>query len=267
MVIDVHGHLGNINHAPFWAADAPKLESYCQQAKVDQLWISSAKSLMYDVAEGNREVRDAIRDSERLLGYMVINPVFPETREELRYLDHEKVIGVKIHPDYHGFNMASRRVQTFLDEIAQRTRLMLFHVSCMPGTGFADPMEIARFAERHPQTNFILAHIAGIFQNDHYPYYPNLQGLEKVAELGLSNVYIDTAHHLMYVYPGVMEQVVEIAGADQLVFGTDAPLQGPAQMRFAIETIQALDLPQSEKDKILSGNALKLLGWSKGGLR
>jgi len=260
MIIDVHGHLGNINQAPFWAADAKKLEDYCDRAGVDKLCISSSKSLMYDVHEGNLEVARAIQDSQKLLGYVVVNPVFPETRAELSLLEEsEKFVGVKIHPDYHGFDMASRRAVEFLDEIAERTSLMLFHVSCMPGTGFADPMRIARFAERHPKTNIIMAHIAGIFQNEHYPYFPNLRGLEEVSELGLKNVFIDTAHHLMYVYPGVMEKVVELAGADQLVYGTDAPLQGPAQMRFAIEIIEALPIPDADKHKILAGNALKLL--------
>ncbi len=31
------------------------------------------------------------------------------------------------------------------------------------------------------------------------------------------------------------------------------------QMRFAIEMIQSLDIPQTDKDKILYANAIKLL--------
>ena len=167
---------------------------------------------------------------------------------------------MKVHPDYHGYDMASPRAVAFLDEVADQVELMLFHASCMPGTGFADAVQIAKFAQRHPKTNVVLAHLAGIFQNPIYPYFPNLQGCENVAALELENVYIDTAHYLMYVYPGVMERMVEIVGADHIVFGTDAPLQGPMQMRFAIEVIQALDIPQSDKEKILYANAQSLLG-------
>jgi len=260
MIIDVHGHLGNINQAPFWSAPADSLEAYCSDAGVDLLCVSSAKSLMYDAHEGNMELDAALRASTRLLGYVVVNPVFPDSMNDLRLIeDNRKFKGVKVHPDYHGYNMDSRRMADFLDEVAKQTTLMLFHVSCMPGTGFADPGSVARFAERHPDTSIIMAHVAGIFQNGNYPYFPNLQGLEKVASMGLANAYVDTAHYLMYVYPGVMDRIVELAGADHLVFGTDVPLQGPMQMRFAIEAVMAAGITAEEKTKILCRNAAALL--------
>lgn len=262
MIIDVHGHLGNINFAPFWQADENKLEEYCSQSGVDWLCISSSKSIMYDVSEGNADLDVALQNTSKLLGYVVVNPLFPESRKDLQLLSsNAKFRGVKVHSDYHGYDLASPRMATFLDEIAAsgEVDLMLFHVSCMPGTGFADAMTVAAFAERHPNVKIIMAHMAGIFQNGNYPYFPNQDKLEKVANLRLPNVYIDTAHFLMYVYPGVMETMLELAGADHIVFGTDAPLQGAAQMRFAIETIQALPISQQDKDKILFKNAAALL--------
>ena len=63
----------------------------------------------------------------------------------------------------------------------------------------------------------------------------------------------------MYTYQGVMEKMVELLGADHIVFGTDCPLQGPMQMRFAREIIQNLEISDADKRKILCGNAKKLL--------
>jgi len=260
MIIDMHGHLGNINQAPFWAADAATLEEYCRRAGVDQLCVSSARSLMYDVREGNAELDAALRHTQRLFGYVTVNPMVPESLEDIDLLrTNDRFRGVKVHPDYHGYDMVSRRAITFLDRVAEEVPLMLFHVSCMPGTGFADPGRIADFAGRHQKTSFILAHLAGIYQNGLYPYFPNLRGLEEVAARKLDNVLVDTAHYLMYVYPGVMERVVEIAGPDHLVFGTDVPLQGPQQMRFAVEVIEALKIPREDKERILYRNAQRLL--------
>ena len=256
MIIDIHGHLGNINQAPFWAADAKQLEQYCQKAGVDLLCISSAKSIMYDAMEGNRELDAALKNSERLLGYVTVSPVFPESADDLCLLkSNPKFKGVKVHPDYHGFDMASPRVAYW---IGLRKVELMPSMFLHAGTGFADAVRVAELP-RHPRTNFIMAHIAGFFQNGNYPYFPNLQGCENVAAMKLENVFIDTAHFLMYVYPGVMEKMVAIVGANHIVFGTDAPLQGPMQMRFAIEVIQSLNIPQRDKELILSGNAKKLL--------
>ncbi len=260
MIIDIHGHLGNINFAPFWAADAARLEQYAGEAGIDRLCVSSARALMYDTSEGNRELDAALSCTTRLLGYVTVNPMFPETINDLALLENTpKFIGAKAHPDYHGYHVSSRVARDFLDAVAERVPLMLFHVSCMPGTGFADAGAILDFAERHPRTTIVMAHLAGIFQNPVYPYFPNLSGLEKVAERRLDNVYVDTAHTLMYVYPGVMERMVELLGADHIVFGTDVPLQGPMQMRFALEIIRALKLPAAETAKMLGGNAEKIL--------
>jgi predicted TIM-barrel fold metal-dependent hydrolase len=261
MVIDIHGHLGNINQAPFWAAEAATLERILEAAGVDRLCVSSAKSIMYDAREGNADLDRALKDSTRLLGYVTVNPLFPESLDDLGLLAAErKFVGAKAHPDYHGYNLRSRKAQDFLSEVARRVPLMLMHVSCMPGTGFADAEQTAEFAARHPGTHFVLAHLAGIYQNPQYPYFPNLEGLEKVAAFKLPNLYVDTAHYLMYVYPGVMEQMVDIIGAEHIVFGTDAPLQGAAQMRFALEIIRTLDIPAADKERILCGNAEHVLG-------
>lgn len=263
MVIDVHGHLGRINQAPFWAADAAQLDASLVEAEVEELWISSARSLMYEAREGNAETMKALKDSQRLRGYVVMNPVCPDSLLDLPLLENDRVVGVKIHPDYHGYDARSSRVRGFLKEVAESTPLILTHISCMPGTAFSETGKLLEYANEHPGTRFIFAHIGGIFQDSLYPYFPNYEGLEKIAAARLDNVYVDTAHHLMYVYPGVMQTVVEIMGADKLLFGTDMPLQGPMQARFAIEAIRALEIPEEDKEKILHANATSLLAGGK----
>jgi len=50
-------------------------------------------------------------------------------------------------------------------------------------------------------------------------------------------------------------------GADRLLFGTDAPLSGPKYglTQVTIDSIQAMTIPEEEKEKILSKNAIELL--------
>ena len=67
MIIDIHGHLGNINFARFWQANAPTLERYCDESNTDLLCLSSSRSIMYDVREGNAELDKALKETEKLL--------------------------------------------------------------------------------------------------------------------------------------------------------------------------------------------------------
>ena len=133
--------------------------------------------------------------------------------------------------------------------------------SCMPGTGFSPAKTVVSIAKEHPETKFVLAHCAGLFQNGNYPFFPNMDSLERICDDGLpDNVWIDTAHYLLYAYQTVMEKMVRISGADHVVFGTDCPLQGSMQMRFAQEAVMALDIPDADKNAIMYGNAEKILG-------
>ena len=149
----------------------------------------------------------------------------------------------------------------FVDAVAKKTPMMLFHTSCMPGTGFSRGEVIVEIARRNPKTKFVLAHAAGLYQNGNYPFFPNLDSLERLCAKGLpKNVWIDTAHYLLYAYPTILQKMVNLAGADHIVFGTDAPLQGPMQMRFMAELVESLDNPRADKDKIFFRNAQKILG-------
>ncbi|MBQ6470510.1 MAG: amidohydrolase [Victivallales bacterium] len=262
MVIDIHGHLGNINFSEFWQADAERLEQYLRESGTDRLCLSASRAIMYDIREGNAELAAVLKSHESFYGYVVISPTFPGTEEELHYLEDEpKFRGVKIHPDYHGYDLSVPSNYRFVDRLASRTPMMLFHVSCMPGTGFSSAETVVSIAKNHPDTKFVLAHCAGLYQNGNYPFFPNMDSLERICDAGLPpNVWIDTAHYLLYAYQTIMAKMVRLAGAEHVVFGTDCPLQGPMQMRFAQEAVRALDIPEAQKDAILFGNARKILG-------
>jgi len=77
----------------------------------------------------------------------------------------------------------------------------------------------------------------------------------------LRNVYFDTAASPFLYSPQIYSQVVQLVGAEKILFGSDYPLL--TQRRF-LKEIGSLDLPQEIKKLILSGNAQKLLGIKDG---
>jgi predicted TIM-barrel fold metal-dependent hydrolase len=76
----------------------------------------------------------------------------------------------------------------------------------------------------------------------------------------MKNVYFDTAASPFLYSPDVYNQVIQLVGADKVLFGSDYPLLPPRRL---LGEIEALDLNQETKDLMLSGNALRLLGIEK----
>ncbi len=124
--------------------------------------------------------------------------------------------------------------------------------------------------ERHPNLRIITHHLGGIvpyhearlaaaFRNlgkrsDDEDYAPYKEALSRDLIDYLKMFYGDTAMH------GAVDPLrlgLSFFGADHVVFASDAPY-GPVDK--CIAAIDALDLSQEDREKILSGNATRLLG-------
>lgn len=124
--------------------------------------------------------------------------------------------------------------------------------------------------ERHPGLNIITHHLGGIvpyhearlaaaFRNlgrrsDDEDYAPYKDALSRDLLDYLKMFYGDTAMH------GAIDPLrlgLSFFGADHVVFASDAPY-GPIDKCLA--AIDGLDLELKDREKVLSGNALRLLG-------
>jgi hypothetical protein len=72
----------------------------------------------------------------------------------------------------------------------------------------------------------------------------------------MKNVFFDTAASPFLYSPQVYNQVIQLVGADRILFGSDYPLL--AQTRL-LQEINSADLSEEAKSLILSGNARRLL--------
>ena len=73
----------------------------------------------------------------------------------------------------------------------------------------------------------------------------------------MEKVYFDTAASPLLYSPKVYEQVIQLVGADKILFGSDYPLLEQGRL---LREIESLDLPEEIKKQILAGNAQRLLG-------
>ena len=143
--------------------------------------------------------------------------------------------------------------QPLADVLKKRNMILLTHSSepaghTYPGKGAVTPQTLYPFIAANPGLKIVCAHWGGGL-----PFYALMPEVKKA----LADVYFDSAASPFLYSPQIYKQVSELVGADKILFGSDYPLM--AQSRV-IKEIKAAGLPTETEDKILGGNARRLLG-------
>jgi hypothetical protein len=208
-------------------------------------------------AEVNDYILDSItRYSKRLVGFCSVVPSEDEAalREVERCIQNgAKGIGELRLDDHLKKKKSLAAVKPIVDIIIKHNSILLTHTSepvghQYSGKGEATPDMIYRLITTFPDLKLVCAHWGGGL-----PFY----ALMPEVKAALKNVYFDTAASPFLYTPQIYSQVVQLVGADKILFGSDYPLI--PQRRF-LKEISALDLSAATKRKILAGNAKNLLG-------
>ncbi len=241
-VIDAHGHIG-LWSAPGSDGSIDELQRMLDISGFSKVVISSANSITYDVSGGNREIAEAVARDERIFGAVAFNANYPrESREEiLRYAEHPRFVCAKIHPGHMGIGIDHP------DNMKLYELLAKFKLPLTAHTWTGDGPCAAKVARELPELVCIWYHALA----DDY---------RLAAELAtdLPNVYLEYA--VSRQIPGKVETLVEIAGADKVLFGTDQTLINPV---YALGPTLEARISESDRRKVLSENARKVFDFEK----
>jgi hypothetical protein len=239
-------------------ATADELIASMDEAGVD---ISVILNYGWTTHELCLETNDYIMESvsrypQRLVGFCAVQPQSPEAAiAEIERCAKAGIRGVgEMRPDMQLFDLTDEVVMEPLVEALRKNKLILLtHASepvghDYPGKGSITPDILYPFIAGFPDLKLVCAHWGGGL-----PFYALMPEVGKA----MSNVFFDTAASPLLYTPQVYNQVIQLVGADKILFGSDYPLL--AQSRL-LKEIEALDLPQETKNLILSGNAQRLLG-------
>lgn len=102
---------------------------------------------------------------------------------------------------------------------------------------------MAELGERYPDTIFIFAHAGHMWVKAYHAAKP------------YPNLFFDVSG--FDPERGAVEMGVQILGAERILFGSDAPGRNYAAQ---VAKVQCADISERDKDLILSGNAIRLLG-------
>ena len=206
--------------------------------------------------ETNDYILESIaRYPQRLVGFCAVQPQSYEAAiAEVERCAKGGIRGVgEMRPDMQLFDFRDEEVmKPFIEVVRKHKLILLTHASepvghDYPGKGSITPDVLYPLITSFPDITIVCAHWGGGL-----PFY----ALMPEVKQAMSNVFFDTAASPFLYSPQIYNQVIQLVGADKILFGSDYPLI--AQARY-LKEINSLDLPEATKNLILSGNAQRLL--------
>lgn len=177
--------------------------------------------------------------------------VFPGSEDAFAELERIKALGlrgVKLHPDYQGFVVDDPRWKPLYRKISELGLITVFHAGV--DYGFPPPYgcmpEALATALDWFDSPVVAAHWGGL-----------QCGEGVLSHLCGKNVYLDVSFGYASLPKYYAQQIVEKHGAHRILFGTDSPWHTAGMERRLLDS---LELTDTAREKILSGNAKKLLG-------
>jgi predicted TIM-barrel fold metal-dependent hydrolase len=245
LIIDAHGHIGPDGGAHVAEDSADGLVKSMDLAGINRMVISSIVGLLSDYRLGNTMIGEAIqRHPSRLSGYAVVNPLCMNDREieeELfRCFDELGMSGIKLHQGYHPYPPDGERLRPALEFARRRKAPILIHAhSTDENLG-----KWQGVCGSCPEVPFLFAHAGADFRAaDRYI------ALSRNAP----NAYLEVTYSSVPF--GMIEYLVEGAGADKVLYGSDATFRDPRpQLGWVIHA------------RISHGDKLKVLGLTMDGI-
>lgn len=252
--VDAHCHIGH-------DIDGTRQTAEILLAKMDQCDIDHAIIFPFNEQDqehcfkrANTLIANLMNDHpEQFTGFCRLDPHSPLAIAELKRCVNELGLrGIKLHPRAQNLDIDALYMMPIFELAENYGMPILIHTSGI--VKGIDPIKSANIVHKFPNVNFIMGHSYkahyGITSNDSNSSSAFREILEFAHKQ--KNVYFETSF-LPTVY---LEELIEKIGVGQVVFGSDSPYGDPCWEKL---TIEALDIPKSEKIKISKTNILLLI--------
>ena len=247
LIIDAHAHMGPWYNFPIYGdSSARGMVKLMDRMGVDKCICSAHLSIGPDYREGNEIIYQAMKEfPARILGYCVVNPHYPEEmipELEKRFL--QGFSGIKLHPMMHQYKVSEKNYQPVW-EFAKAHRVPLLSHTCLDDS-FCKHGLFSDLAKNYPAVPILLGHSgAGL-----------ARGYEEAMEVArkYDNVYLEICYSTFS--QRWLVQMVNKAGEDKIIFGTDFPFVDP---RYTFGRVIFSHLSDRIKEKILGLNIKRIL--------
>ncbi|MDH7602294.1 MAG: amidohydrolase family protein [Armatimonadota bacterium] len=197
----------------------------------------SVKARTFDAQEGNNDALSAARTHPEILPVASVDPrSFERLEEEIARSAELGFAALRVFPELQGWSVDSVLFSRIVNACAEHN-LPLMVSTETPGKASA-------VVERAANASLPIIMLGANY---------NVLAEVLSAAQARPNTYVSTQY---FVTPGALELAVESVGADRLVLGTGSP---DFSARPAVNVILGADIPDSEKNKILGGNAATII--------
>jgi predicted TIM-barrel fold metal-dependent hydrolase len=272
LIIDFHLHIGYYHEVHPWVIEWMKNEiedpeaffkelltpevfvSYLHENGVDYGVALAEYSPITTGTLNNEAVSEFCKGIDCLIPFCNINPfLVGDLAGELeRCVSEMGFRGLKLYPTYQHFYINSNRLYPLYAKAQELGIPIMIHTGSSVFHGarikYGDPLYVDDVAVDFPDLTLLMVHSGRGFWYDRAYFLAKLH----------PNVYMEIAglppQKLLDYFPEI-EKV-----ADKVIFGSDWP--GMPYIGRNIEMIRSLPLQDETKDKILGGNAARILGIS-----
>ena len=239
-VIDFHGHPGrwgtgvNSPETVLPAMDAGGVD----RAVLFNIWHPDGRRANDDTAALIAQAPD------RFMGLAYVSPVLPDgmVAELERAVDQLGLVGIKLSPPFTNIKLNERPWFPIYEFASARELPLLWHTGI---EAEAWPCHIGDVAPQFPKARFVCGHSGNC---------PPMRKMAIDVARANENVFLETCS--TFRTPGAIEELVNGAGADRVLFGSDIPLMDP---RAQLGKILTADIDDDAKRLIIGQNALRLL--------
>ncbi len=217
-----------------------------KQAKVDHYVVFSAATRPEQVHSINDFIAVQMKANPgKVTGLGTLHPDMESPEEEIDRIISLGLKGIKLHPDFQEFYVdspAAKRIYAYLEGKLP----VLFHAGDYRYS-YSSPRRIAQVSDEFPGLQIIAAHFGG--------WSEWRQAIEWIVPR--KRICVDTCSALYSMSDEEAYKIIQMYGADRVLFGTDYPMWTYEE---ELEKLRRLPLTEKEQEMIFWKNAQEIFG-------
>jgi predicted TIM-barrel fold metal-dependent hydrolase len=219
----------------------------------------------YQYAGGCDWLADQINGDDRLHGYGTLDPS-SDPVDQVRKIADLGLKGIKLHPPAQKFEIFGEWSRKAYGAMEEQGLIADFHLGVhWHRLRDYNPLLCDEIAWHFPGLKMVYEHVGGWhFYRQVLAVITNNKTRGNHLYAGIASVLEKEYQRYWYLGPEGLNECRWQIGADLLIYGLDFPYNQEASIKNDLATIDALDWPTEDLEKLKGGNLRRLLGLDSG---